>query len=54
MLQRGRPAPFLFWIRLLSRVIRVCESNNKGGRYDFGFLLGVGAGASNMDARDFM
>lgn len=53
-LWHGLIAPFIFWISLFSDGIRVYESNNKGRRYDFGFLLGVGAWASHKEARDFI
>ncbi len=50
-LWHGIIAPLLFWISLLSPKIRVYETNNKGRRYDFGFLLGVGAWASHSEVR---
>jgi hypothetical protein len=50
-LWHGIIAPVLFWISLIAPSIRVYETNNKGRRYDFGFLLGVGAWASHAEAR---
>ena len=50
-LWHGIIAPLLFWISLLSPKIRVYETNNKGRRCDFGFLLGVGAWASHSEVR---
>ena len=50
-LWHGMIAPFVFWISLFSSGVRVYETNNKGRRYDFGFLLGVGAWASNSEGR---
>lgn len=47
----GLIAPFLFWVSLISPSVRVYETNNKGRRYDFGFLLAVGAWASHSEAR---
>ena len=47
----GIIAPLLFWVSLISPSIRVYETNNKGRRYDLGFLLGVGAWASHSEAR---
>ena len=50
-LWHGMIAPLLFWVSLFSDGIRVYETNNKGRRYDFGFLLGVGAWASHSETR---
>jgi hypothetical protein len=50
-LWHGIIAPLLFWVSLLNPGVRVYETNNKGRRYDFGFLLGVGAWASNSEGR---
>jgi len=50
-LWHGISAPVIFWISLFSENIRVYETNNAGRRYDFGFLLGVGAWASRHEAR---
>ncbi len=50
-LWHGMIAPILFWFSLFIPEIRVYETNNRGTRYDFGFLLGVGAWASNTEAR---
>jgi len=47
-------APLLFWISLFVSGVRIYETNNKGRWYDFGFLLGVGAWASNDEARRAM
>jgi hypothetical protein len=53
-LWHGMTAPFIFWISLFSKGIRVYETHNKGRRYDFGFLLGVGAWASHSEARNMI
>lgn len=50
-LWHGIIAPLLFWISLFVPGVRIYETNNKGRRYDFGFLLGVGAWATNGEAR---
>ena len=50
-LWHGIIAPLLFWVSLLTRDVRVYETNNKGRWYDFGFLLGVGAWASHHEVR---
>jgi hypothetical protein len=50
-LWHGIIAPLLFWVSLLTQDVRVYETNNKGRWYDFGFLLGVGAWASNREVR---
>lgn len=50
-LWHGIITPLLFWISLLTPKIRVYETNNKGRRYDFGFLLGVDAWASHSEVR---
>jgi hypothetical protein len=53
-LWHGIIAPLLFWISLFAAGVRVYEVNNKGRWYDFGFLLGVGAWASNREARQMV
>jgi hypothetical protein len=53
-LWHGIIAPLMFWISLISPSVRVYETNNKGRRYDFGFLFGVGAWASHSEARHAM
>ena len=45
-------APIIFLVSLFVDGVRVYETNNKGRRYDFGFLLGVGAYASNREVRE--
>jgi hypothetical protein len=50
-LWHGIIAPLLFWVSLLVPGVRIYETNNKGRRYDFGFLLGVGAWANNEARR---
>lgn len=50
-LWHGMIAPVLFWISLFMPGVRVYETVNKGRWYDFGFLLGVGAWASNRELR---
>ncbi|MGA7239129.1 MAG: hypothetical protein WBY44_25840 [Bryobacteraceae bacterium] len=49
-LWHGMIAPLLFWISLFAPGVRIYETNNKGRRYDFGFLIGVGAWASHHEA----
>ena len=53
-LWHGIIAPPLFWISLLSSSVRIYETNNKGRRYDFGFLAGLGAWASPSEAHNFL
>jgi hypothetical protein len=53
-LWHGIIAPLLFWISLFVSGVRIDETNNKGRWYDFGFLLGVGAWASNGEASRVM
>lgn len=53
-LWHGFIAPLLFWISLFVPGVRIYETNNRGRRYDFGFLLGVGAWATNDEARNAM
>jgi len=53
-LWHGIIAPLVFWISLFSQGIRIYETNNNGRRYDFGFLLGLGAWASHAETRDMM
>ncbi len=50
-LWHGLIAPLLFWVSLFVGGVRVYETNNKGRRYDFGFLLGVGAWAGQEPTR---
>jgi hypothetical protein len=51
-LWRGIIAPLLFWVSLISPSVSVYETNNKGRRYEFGFLIGVGAWPSHSEARN--
>ena len=51
-LWHGMIAPIVFIVSLFAEGVRVYETNNKGRRYDFGFLLGVGAYASNHEVRE--
>ncbi len=53
-LWHGIIAPLVFWISLFSQGIRIYETNNNGRRYDFGFLLGLGAWAFHAETRDMM
>jgi hypothetical protein len=34
--------------------VRIYETNNKGRRYDFGFLLGIGAWSSHGETREMI
>ena len=45
-LWHGLIAPFTFIISLFSDSVTVFETNNNGGWYLFGFLLGIGAFSS--------
>lgn len=45
-LWHGMIAPLIFLVSLVDQRVRVYETHNQGRRYDFGFLLGVGAYAS--------
>jgi hypothetical protein len=51
-LWHGIIAPLVFIISLFVDGVRVYETNNKGRRYDFGFLIGVGAYASHHEVRE--
>jgi hypothetical protein len=51
-LWHGIAAPLIFWVSLVNPGIRVYETNNRGRRYDFGFLLGVGAWASHAEVHN--
>jgi hypothetical protein len=53
-LWHGFIAPLIFWISLINPGVRVYETNNKGRRYDFGFLLALGAWASHHEVRNTM
>ncbi len=48
-LWHGFNAPLMFFVSLVFPGVRVYEANNKGRRYEFGFLIGIGAfaGASH-------
>lgn len=45
-LWHGFTAPLVFWLSLVFSGVRVYETRNKGRRYDFGFLLAIGAWAT--------
>jgi hypothetical protein len=45
-LWHGFIAPWIFLLSLFVSGVRVYETNNKGRRYDFGFLLGLATCAS--------
>jgi hypothetical protein len=47
----GLIAPWIFLVSLFVPGIRIYETNNKGRRYDFGFLLAIGAWASHHETR---
>lgn len=53
-LWHGIIAPIIFLVSLFDRRVRVYATNNKGRRYDFGFLLGVGAYASHHETREVL
>jgi hypothetical protein len=50
-LWHGIIAPIVFIVSLFDTRVRVYEIYNKGRRYDFGFLIGVGAYASHSEAQ---
>lgn len=53
-LWHGIIAPLLFWISLFVPGVRIYETNNKGRRNDFGFLVDVGAWVSHHEADMYM
>ena len=53
-LWHGFIAPLVFWISLASNGIRMYETHDRGRRYDFGFLLGLGIWASHAEARNMI
>jgi hypothetical protein len=50
-LWHGMIAPITFFVSLFSDNVRIYETNNNGGWYDFGFMLGIGAYAGNEEVR---
>ena len=44
-------APIVFFFSLWDNTVSIYETNNNGRWYEFGFLLGVGAYASNHEVR---
>jgi hypothetical protein len=50
-LWHGIIAPITFIVSLFSDGVRIYETNNRGRWYDFGFMLGIGAYASNEEVR---
>jgi hypothetical protein len=44
-------APITFFVSLFADGVRIYETNNRGRWYDFGFMLGIGAYASNEEVR---
>lgn len=51
-LWHGMIAPITFFVSLFADGVRIYETNNRGRWYDFGFMLGIGAYASNEEVRD--
>ena len=47
----GVIAPVVFFVSLWDDTVGIYETNNNGGWYDFGFLLGIGAYASHHELR---
>lgn len=45
-LWHGLIAPLTFFVGLFTDKVKMYETKNNGGWYDFGFLIGVGAHAS--------
>jgi hypothetical protein len=50
-LWHGIIAPITFIVSLFADGVRIYETNNNGRWYDFGFILGIGAYASNHQVR---
>ena len=50
-LWHGIIAPITFIVSLFADGVRIYETNNNGRWYDFGFMLGIGAYASNHQVR---
>jgi hypothetical protein len=50
-LWHGIIAPFVFFVSLWDNTVGIYETNNNGRWYEFGFLIGVGAYASNHEVR---
>ena len=51
-LWHGLIAPITFIVSLFADGVRIYETNNRGRWYDFGFMLGIGAYASNDEVRN--
>jgi hypothetical protein len=50
-LWHGIIAPITFIVSLFSDGVRIYETNNNGRWYDFGFMLGIGAYASDREVQ---
>jgi hypothetical protein len=50
-LWHGYIAPITFIVSLFDAGVGIYETENNGGWYNFGFLLGIGAFASQPEAR---
>ncbi len=50
-LWHGIIAPITFIVSLFADGVRIYETNNNGRWYDFGFMLGIAAYASNHQVR---
>jgi hypothetical protein len=50
-LWHGIIAPIIFFVSLFADGVRIYETNNRGRWYDFGFMIGIGAYASNEEVR---
>jgi hypothetical protein len=50
-LWHGIIAPIVFFFSLFYPGVGIYETHNRGGLYDFGFLLGIGAFASEPEAQ---
>ena len=51
-LWHGLIAPITFIVSLFADGVRIYETNNRGRWYGFGFMLGIGAYASNNEVRN--
>jgi hypothetical protein len=50
-LWHGLLSPLTFLVSLASPGVRICESNNSGRWYDFGFILGASAAFGGSGSR---
>jgi hypothetical protein len=50
-LWHGMIAPFTFFVSLWDNTVSIYETTNNGRWYEFGFMLGIGAYASQDEVR---